>query len=325
MLSNKLFNFSKISIFVLIIVNSACGQQKLTEITDKNEVKVDFEFIGKPGEVKPYMIDLKSIPNGSKLPSGYQLLANKSYDIKNDVIEYGETILTFKLPLNNKVEFQNARILRLTSNELNPNGFEWQDCTITGQDWIYEQEKEPSESRKERIFKFLPDFSKKQISCAPQDRLQPDNYFVSTLQTQTPPNQPVTNILTKLERAEHSSERDETIYVVSFKNAGRRAVSELNFYSHFDDDTKLVTIKPNQGRCQRSRFGTGAGSVVCYLGPLAPDASAVVEFIAQPSNFGGSTKTGQLNIDWLIEGFVKENPDDSNWSINSFRFRSLAK
>jgi hypothetical protein len=297
----------------------------LREVTEQDEAKVEFEYIGKSGVTTIQRIALNSVPNGSRLPTGYTLLADKTYNIKNDAIEYGETIVSFKVPVASKEQFQKVRILKLRPNELNPSGFEWNDCTIAGPDFPYQQDEAPPESRKERIAKFFPDYSNKQISCGLPDRLEPDNYFALSLQTSQPPTEPVTQIVTKLESVIKSPESAETAYTLSFRNTGKKSVSEVNFYSHFDDDSILVAAKPGQGRCQKAQLGSSTGSVVCHLGALAQGATVNVQFIARPSRSGGMTPRPRPNFNWLIQGVVKENPDDSTLPVNSFTFEPIVK
>jgi hypothetical protein len=319
-----LLNLKMIVIF-LATVSSACAQMNRRELTDQDDAKVEFEFLGKSGETTVQLIDLKNVPNGTRLPTGYSLLANKAYNIKNTAIEYGETVVSFKVPVASKEQFQTVRILKLRFNELNPSGFEWGDCTIAGPDFPYLREDASSESRKERIAKFSPDFSKKQISCGLDDRLEPDNYFALSTQTSQLPTEPVTQIVTKLESSVNSTESAETTYILSFRNAGNKSVSEVNFYSHFDDDSILVSANPGKGRCRKATLGSSTGSVVCHLGALTQGATVNVEFIARPSRMGGLTPRPRPNFNWLIEGFVKENPDDSTLPLNGFTFEPVAK
>jgi hypothetical protein len=321
--TREIFDVSRVILSVLLIASSACGQSNRTPLADKDEVKVEFEFLGKAGETTIHVINLNSVPNGSRLPTGYALLANRTYNIKSNVVEYGETIVSFKVPVDSKEQFQKVRILKRVFNELNPSGVEWHDCTIAGPDFPYKQDKEPSESRKERIAKFFPDFSNKQISCGLYDRLEPDNYFALGLQTGQPPIEPVTQIVTRLEEA-LKSPNGETTYTLSFRNAGKKSVSEVNFYSHFDQDSILVAANPGQGQCQKAQLGSSTGSVVCHLGALAQGSAVKVEFIARAGNASGMTPRPRPNFNWLIEGVVKENPDDSTLPGNSFTFEPIA-
>jgi hypothetical protein len=322
--TKEILNVSRLALFMLFIACSACGQGKSTLPVDKSQVAFEFQYIYKAGETSVSAIDLKDVPNGSKLPNGYTPLANKTFNIKNDAIVSGETMVTVAVPVASQEEFQKVRILTLIFNELNPSGVEWHDCTIGRPKFPSEEEEELPESEKERRAKFFPDFAKKQISCGSLEPIGPNNYFALGIQTMLPPTEPATQITTKLESTNKSPENGETIYILAFKNTGKNSVSEVNFHSNFDDDTMLVAVRPGQGRCQKSKLGISYGSVVCYLGPLAQGATANVEFVSQPGKMGGLSPRPRPNFNWWIEGFVKQNPNDSTQLVNKFTFEPIA-
>jgi hypothetical protein len=296
-----------ILLMFLFVWNQACAQLAGGRSVDKDEVKVDVEFIGKAGEISTSLVDLKAIPNGSRLPNEYQIVANKSYRLKTDLIEYGEPIITFKVPINSEKEFRKVRVLRLTATDKNPSGYEWSDCTITDEQWLYDQDKEPSEARKTRIFKYLPDALNKLISCAP-DRLVDDNYFAVALLTQPTLEGAAPAINVKLEKPEETPQQGKKHYRVSFTNVTKTHLAEVNFYSHFDADTRFDSgavidpYKASQGTCRPSKQGSSYGSIVCYFGPLAPNATAYLDLYAE----SGFADEPALNKAWEIYGWAKK-------------------
>ena len=313
-----------ISILTAFLLSAtACAQVAREQSANKNNVAVEFEYIYRAGETTVEAIDLKRIPNGSRLPNGYTLLGNQTFNIKTSAIVSGETIVSVKVPVSNKVEFQNVRILKLTSYELNPGGFEWYDCTIGTQKFPSGEGEEPSESDKQRRARVFPDFDKKQIACATLDGFEKDNYFALVLQTGLRPTEPATQITTRLQATKTVPENGETTYILSFTNTGKKSVSEVNFYSFFDDDSMIVVANPGQGQCEKAKHRVSLDSVVCHLGPLERGATTKVEFISRPSTMGGLAR-GRKNIKWLIEGFVKEHPDDSTQAVNKFTFETIA-
>jgi len=302
---------------------SACAQLSLRPLADKEEVKVDINYFFKQGRTAPYSIDLKNIPNGSRLPNGYEFLTARSYDVKvDDLIEGGTTMVTFKVPINDAEDFKKIRVLHLTNWELNSSGYEWVDCTVPR---IHENSSEPSDSLEGREGKFFPDFGTKRISCALDERLRPDNYFVLVRRTQQPKTEARDQIQLKLELEERAPETGQTRYVVSFKNVGERAYAEVNTYSIFEIDTTVVSYKPQKGRCQSSDFVSRSATIVCYLGPLRPGETTSLEIVGAPSGMA-SQVAGQPNREWTIEGIAKEHPDDSYFGVGVFgMFEPLKK
>jgi hypothetical protein len=174
-----------------------------------------------------------------------------------------------------------------------------------------------------RMAAFMPDFTKRKLSCEIDrfaDRSDEGYYAVTTLEERIP-----TQPFTQLEFSLSSTERtgNETLYRISVKNIGKKDAAEVNFRSMFGDDTKLVSFTPSQGRCQRSSWGHSAGSMVCYLGRLRSGEDASIEFRGSPFENPGGRVPPSPNDLWEIFGAAKENPDDPWWKRSWFRFHPL--
>lgn len=303
----------------------ACAQKKPIEIKNDNLLTLDFQFIGKSGETKKYLIDLKDVPGRKGIPNEFKIIENQIYNIKTQVIPYGNTILTFVVPVNNQEDFKRLRVLQLTPNELNPDGLDWTNCTVVSED-IQKAFgiRDTRDIRKEGNAKFLPNYTEKKISCAAQV-FGSDGYFAVVAQNQPAPTMPFTDIEIKAEKVDpKASPNNERVYKVTFKNIGNKDVGEINFYSNFNADTEVKSVNLTQGSCNASKnFG---GIPVCHLGKLSRGDTITVEFTTQDSYARRDTlELGkEANSGWRIEAIIKENPNDSIWSANFFVLEPFA-
>lgn len=65
-------------VFVSAVGSMACAQRGTRELTQPDDVSINFEFVGKRGETKKYLADFKMFRNVPALPNGYQLIDNRS-------------------------------------------------------------------------------------------------------------------------------------------------------------------------------------------------------------------------------------------------------
>lgn len=253
MLLNNFQMFAKFSSLLTLVLalNTVACSQKLIDISDSNDVQIDMKFVGKQGKIKKYLIENDGKQIEPPIPNIYEIFEKKYYKIETDKIAYGETISIFKVPTNQE-NFAKVRILRLIAEELNPNGFEWQDCTITSNSLENPADESYSASHNERLKKFLPDFSQKTVSCELQNAIKSEEFFVVTLQSEIPPREPFTKITWNLESKELPSKNGAVFYKLTFTNTGTKDIAEFNFRSVFDMDTKLNMFKPSQGTCRVS-------------------------------------------------------------------------
>jgi hypothetical protein len=310
-----------IAVISLLAANSACGQ-KLVDITDKKDVQIDIQFVGKPGKVKKYLIENGGKPIEPAIPDTYQVFEKKYYKVETDAISYGDVNFTFKAPAKEE-DFTKVRILHLVSNELNPNGFEWQDCTITSESLGNPSDENYSESYNERLKKFLPDFSRQTVSCELRETMKQEEFFVVTLQTQASPKEPFTRIVWNLETKEVSAD-GRTSYKLMLTNAGTKDIAEFNFRSVFDLDTKLNSFKPSQGTCRVSTYSSSYGSTVCHFGKMPAGASATLELEGESSGMNNyRVAAGEKNRNWSIFGIFKESPNAPLWGANTVWFKPI--
>lgn len=306
----------------LVFSTTACSQ-KLVDITDKKEVLIDIEFVGKPGQIKKYLIqtDAKSI--NPPIPNAYEVFEKKYYKIQSSLLAYDQPIFTFKTPANQE-DFAKIRILHLIENELNPNGSEWQDCTIDSNRLGNPSDSNYSAKSNERLNKFLPDFAQKTVSCELSDGMKSEDFFLVVLQTQPAPTEPFTKITWNLESNETSTENNAVHYKISFTNAGTKDIGEFNFRSVFGLDTKLNSYKPSQGNCRTSTYSSSYGSVVCHMGKIPAGKSVSLELESENSSLGGLPENqGKKNRTWQIYGYYKESPNDAVWNPNAVWFQPI--
>lgn len=326
----KCFQFCLYLVISTVFFDVACAQSSLVEIKDPNELTVKFEFLGKAGETKKYHINLKDIPNAPPIPTGYKSI-NKGYYVKTEAIPYDNPMLTFKLPIGTEEEFKRARILALEEFELNPIGSQWIDCTITPEWWdrlakaraqagLGDRVKENAE-----IAKLFPDFSQRTLRCDDGSFKSRGyfGYYAAVVETQAEPTSPFTQLKVGLDNVKTSVKAGETVYTISFKNIGAKDIAELNFLSDFDDDSKVTSIQPSQGKCKRAKRGSISGSTVCHLGKLASGTTATVEFRREPNGMHLANPKQKENQLWRIEGGFKERPEDQYWESTSFTFQPI--
>lgn len=317
--------FAKILFFVISVVvfNTVACAQKLVDITDKKDVSIDIKFVGKPGEIKKYLVQTDEKSINPPIPNAYQVFEKKFYKTQTSLIAYGQPIFTFKAPANQD-DFAKVRILHLIRNELNPSGSEWQDCTIDSNRLGNPSDSNYSASSNERLKKFLPDFTQKTVSCELSNQMKSEEFFLVVLQTQQPPTEPFTKITWNLESNEISSGNGRVHYKISFTNAGTKDIGEFNFRSVFGEDTKLNSYKPSQGNCRTSTYGTSYGSVVCHMGKILAGKSVSLELEGENSGLGGMPENqGKKNENWDIYGNYKESPDDAVWNPNAVWFQPI--
>lgn len=315
----KKFNF--IITLLLILAASACGQKGLTELKDNTELSIAYDRLGKQGGVKKYLVDLKDVPGATELPSAYTRIENKSYYVRIDAIYYGKPVFTFKLPVQNELDFNKIRVLTLSRNSLNPSGYEWIDCSILSQDWI-NPPADVQPERKEKMLKLVPNYVEKTVSCMTD--FKADNYFAAVFQKQDQPKAPISKIDFTLEKTAGSDLTGSTVYTVSVKNTGDKDIGEVNFRSDFDYDFTLTHIKSSQGNCQLAQNRAKGDSDSCYLGGLRAGAITTIEF----TGVSAGTQSGEPrtpNLNWEIYGYMKAAPNDPNWPINRFSFNPLHK
>jgi len=310
------------AILLLVFPASACSQSSLREITDENEISVGFDQVYKSGPIKKYSVSLKDVPDSIPVPNGYQVLENKSYVVRTQAVVSGDTVVSFRVLVKSEEEFKNVRVLRLITNEMNPSGFEWADCTIRPDAPPDGNKKRNAPKYDERLIKFFPNYSQKRVSCVSDD-IKSDNYFVVTRLNQPEPKETFTQIKVELEDVTNSPNSGEMVYLISFRNMGDKDLAEVNFISVFDVDSKLSSIKPSQGKCKASPWAASDGSATCYLGPISAGASASVEFRGAPSGTTGKYGPQKPNEGWSIDGVMKEHPNDPNWQVNWFRFAPI--
>jgi len=285
------------------LLNAGCHMLSRSA-TDPGEVVVSIQYLGKRGKTNAYRIPFARIPHHRNIPNDYQLLGGASYEITTDAIDFGDTIVTFRAQVNSLEEFQRLRILELKEYELDESGYIWRDCTLGDNGFLIE----PSRAYDEWLSKFSPNFENKQISCALTDRFESNNYFAIAFSNNKYVPVP-TEIATEVVRNEPTS-NNQTLYTLSLKNIGDHRLEQVNFNSTFDVDTAVVSFKSEQGRCQRTDFGSSFGSIVCYVGPLAPGQATSVELIAERSRLGGLDPAKKFNEAWTIMGVAKARDDD---------------
>lgn len=304
----------------------ACAQKKTTEITNDNLVTLDFQFVGKRGETKKYLIDLKDVPGRKGIPNEFKIIENQIYNIKTQTIPFGSTIFTFVVPVNNPENFNKLRVLHLTSNELNPDGIEWRNCTVVSEDIRKAFDINVFEDiRKEGNAKFLPNYAEKKISCAVSP-IKSDEYFAIAFQSQPAPTKPFTDIEIKAEKVDQkASPNNQRVYKVTFKNVGNKDVGEINFYSNFNPDTEVKSVNSSQGSCQ-APINPGPEHPICHLGKLPRGNIITVEFTTVETYARRDTlELGfEANKGWDIRAIIKEHPNDSLWSANFFWYEPFA-
>lgn len=239
--------------------------------------------------------------------------------------------MTFDAPTKTEEEFNKIRVFELTKNEINPGGYEWKNCTITNEEWLNPVDEHISTDLKNRMRRFLPNYSQKRISCQ-WDEEKDDNYFALGTQVAKAPTEPFTQLKASLDDTRSSATKGETLYKLSFKNTGSKTISEVNFFSVFDTDSSVSLIKPTQGNCRMSKSGSGYDSFVCYLGFLESGKTATVEIGRISSGIGNGRPPLRynqtplpVNFSWNIWGFIKENPTSPNWPANRFWSEPLSE
>jgi len=333
-----MIRFGFLVVPVLLVLASfevACAQKSLTQVTNEDEISVKFTSVFKNGETGRYAVKFEEIPNAGVLPTGYVPLTAKSFLIRSTAI-FSDAIATINAPVSPEVEFKKVRILMLTRNELVPRGFEWKDCTVLPKrsedipakvqleqpQWI-----QYFKGYNETMAKFMHDFVRKKVSCEMDGYEGSGDRYLTVIRLAEPaPTVPFTQITSTVEVLPAPSSTSEIAYRLILKNAGNKDAAELNFYSRFDSDFGLVSVKPSQGGCGPSM--RSGGTAVCHLGSLAAGRSATVELVAVPTPGGGSSnplKPGPANESWSVDGFAKERPADPHWMANHFEFQPLKR
>jgi len=290
--------------------------QDKPELATEVSVTVD---LFKKGETNVYRIELSQIPDAPPLADVYWPL-NASYQLSSNAIATNG-IATFIVPVSDEQEFDHTRVLRLDKDDMFSSGYGWLDCTVSKREKPNDEE---SNRYGERFAKFLPDYSQKKISCEFGKLNGPDStYFTVVERTEEPPNVAFTKIVPRLDRIEKIDGSDETVYTVSISNEGPKVASEINFFSNFDQNFRVVAAEPSAGMCRRLSFGTGFGAMACFLGRLAPAEKVVIKFRGTPLNFPGRTPSDNPNKNWMIVGYAKEKPNDPLWPPNRFTLDPL--
>lgn len=327
-IDNGVMSAVHLGLLILAFFHVGCAQQRL--IVADDELSIRYEYVFRKGETSKYSVPLSDIPNVRPVPTTYTSFNGRQYLIRNTSITSGETVMTVKVATATPDQFRNIRILHLEENDMMPSGYQWVDCTLMPRIFVPASEPESEADKKriedynKRLEKYMPDPSQKLISCdVTFYNLKVDEYFAVVLQTASPPTAPFTKVQVSLDSVEKSARSEETIYRLSVKNIGEKAAGEVNLRSDFDYDSRVNSVKPSQGRCQRARFGSSDGSMVCHLGPLAAGATATIEFTGVPIPHSGKAHPSPLNELWSINVAVKEKPEDPVWPTNWYTFEPL--
>jgi hypothetical protein len=287
----------------------ACGSWNLKEVADDNEISIKFQHVARFGETKKYLIDIEQVPKIPFLPTAYKLFENKAYYLKTDTIDLGDPIVSFKIPTDSEEVFRNVRVLHPAFNPLARNGFEWKDCTMA-EDNVW---KVPPYN-KEEAGGFLPDFATRNVNCMVREGLQPEEFFAVVLQSKPPTTTPFTKLSFDYRMIEQHTSSNAGSYELTIKNSGQRNIGDLNVFSNFN--TGLISIDPDQGKCERLPHYSGPGSSVCYLGGLAVDQETTIRFdVPLTSSFADENR-----LSWVVDAVITEESGDPLWPANYFSF-----
>ena len=315
---------------LLALFQVACAQRGLTEVVSKDEISIEFQHPAKIGETRKYTLNLKDVPNGQRLPNAYKLIENRTYYIKTETIDLGDSRISFKVPINNEEEFKKVRVLRLTKNEMTPGGYEWRDCTVLP--LAIELQHIPDNLKSSPEYKEsldrrgleespqIPNFSKQTVACKFNDvHIQQDEYFSIVVETQPPPTKPFTDLKLTVDSEQWDSKHENVTYRITFKNTGTKDIGELIFRSSFQIDTTYVSVKPERGKCIFTKYSSGGA--ICFMGDLPVDASVSAELKGVPSGMSGTVNPERPNLYWDVDVDIKEHPDDPIWTSNRISFR----
>jgi hypothetical protein len=286
---------------------------------EKGLVRIAARNVFKEGETKVDRFDLSAIPNSPAIPTIY-LPSGENFHVASSTVAT-EVAAIIKVQAESETEFKQVRILRLESNDLYPDGFNWQDCTVEPKDRPKLANDKFEQGYLKQFETYLPNFEHRTVTCL-FDRIDDPSgqYFVVVSQKPPIPTTRFTEIEAKISDTE-KLEASETMYVLSISNKGAKTAAEVNLVSHFDGDTEVISTETSNGRCQRSRYGSSHGSIVCYLGALAPGDKANIRFRSRPSRDSGRPGPRTANNEnWFGYGIAKESEDDGYWPANNFRF-----
>jgi hypothetical protein len=274
---------------------------------------VQFQHVAKLGETKTYLLNLEQTPAATALPGGYKLFQNKLYKVKTETIDLGWPILTVKVPTVERSDLGKLRLLHLVRNELVPKGSEWKDCTVAVDNpW------EPERYLAPELARYLPSYANKTISCELNDGQRPDEYFAVVLQDVPSPTRAFTELTYEIEGGERRPLGGHEAYDLTLKNSGQKSIGELNIRSMFN--SRMTSMTPERGKCERSDFGFGGGTAVCYLGELPVNGKVKIHFevtvipqMVEPPNV----------FNWDVSAVIKEKPGDAVWPVNQLGFELL--
>jgi hypothetical protein len=310
------------------LVDTGCGQRSLRDITNSDTVKVRFEWMYRDGPTSTFIVSLTDIPKAPAIPSAYTLVEDNIFLVRSKAVVSGDNVATVKVKANNESDFAGFKLLRLTENDMLPEGMEWQDCTITPRSATADINPDDlaaneriANAYNEKMRNFMPNLSNKVLSCDLGGYSgEGDVYFMLSKQSSAPPTQAFTKIEISEKQVPNSNASPETIYRLQVGNAGNITAAEVNLRSDFGSDTKIVSVSPSQGQCVAAKWGSSYGSEVCHLGQLRPGEVATIDFIASPSGMSGGLGPVKQNQSWSITGASKEHSNDPQWAVNWFRF-----
>lgn len=314
---------------LLVVVGSACGQQGMTEIKDKEEASFRFEWVYKNGETKIYRLSTATIPDAPSLPNSYRVLDGQRFLLRSSSIVSGDTVATIKVPATSEAEFGKLVLLSLEKNsfpELEEGGNIWSECTVvprTSSDLPEglsdEAAKSHVEGYNERMSRFMPDFKAKKRSCLLDQYGGNDQYLIVAQRVKERTRTPFTEIVASVIDKKFDAASGETIFTLSVKNTGNVNAAAINFRSDFDSSTQVVSVTPKQGSCRAAKYGGTYSSSVCYLGSVAARQAVEVQFRVVDEVAANRDRSHLRS--WDIFGIAKQQSDDEAFNGTGFKLQ----
>ena len=134
----------------------------------------------------------------------------------------------------------------------------------------------------------------------------------------SPPPSAFTSLSYEIEGSERRPLKGDVSYDLTLKNIGKKNIGELNIRSEFG--STLTSWQAERGKCQRSNYGFGGGSLVCFLGELPVNGTVKIHFdvtvipqLVEPPNV----------FNWNVFAIMKEKPEDPVLPVNTINLDLL--
>jgi hypothetical protein len=260
------------------LFSRAGARSRQNQTPDQDGVaSITYAQLFREGDAQFTNVDADTMQRLPQLPTGYRSFKNLGFKLQSKAVASGSNIVVFNVPSAAiEDEFNGLRILHIERDELSPSGMSWVDRTILRGRWREEVYPLISE---ENFNKLIPDFSARKVSAVTDDF---GIFVIASVNTaeSSPPPLPFTEIAVAAQASpEKIRAGSEVSYTFTILNKGPRQADYVGLIFNLDMDMDLHSATSSQGSCRESSESTG--KVLCFLKPLLPGESSVVEIKAK--------------------------------------------